>query len=281
MICGCVRNCESYLPLVFNNIIRIHKEVDMIHISEIVIAFDISTDNSLLCLQNLQRELKEKHNLTLTILINDKPLTSSRVKNICNARNSLMSYIKSHSTPPDYFIMMDFDDVCSKPINIDVLVSTLKETHNWDCVSFNNTNYYDFWALSIDKYAFSCWHWSDPHDMIRRMNIHLQNKIDVARRVKYNMITCDSAFNGFGIYKLALFQNSYYSVDINIKYFNLKTIEDLMKTTKQSCKLHLLTNDTEHRHFHLKAKLEYGTKNMIWCDNLFPPYTGEHAAFLR
>ena len=71
--------------------------------------------------------------------------------------------------------MMDFDDVCSKPINIDVLKQGL--LLDKDCVTFNNKNYYDFWALSIDSYQYSAWHFNKPYRYLKLLRLKKKKKI--------------------------------------------------------------------------------------------------------
>ena len=63
-------------------------------------------------------------------------MTPYRTQNICNARNKLLKEIYDYEPTIDKFIMMDFDDVCSKPINLEVLKEGLLIDN--DCVTFNN-----------------------------------------------------------------------------------------------------------------------------------------------
>ena len=114
IIAGCARNCENYIELVFENIKKICAIID---VQQIIVAYDESSDKTLLKLVKQKKELKTK----LKILINKEPLTPYRTQNICNARNKLLKEIYDYEPTIDKFIMMDFDDVCSKPINIDVL----------------------------------------------------------------------------------------------------------------------------------------------------------------
>lgn len=107
----------------------------------------------------------------LEIIINKLPLTSERTQNICNARNFLIKriYEIDKIIPIDYYIMMYFDVVCSKPINCDALINAFKNKDKWNSITFNIQTYYDFWALSFDHYIYSCWHFNEPKSMIKFM----------------------------------------------------------------------------------------------------------------
>jgi hypothetical protein len=62
-------------------------------------------------------------------------MTNIRTQNICNARNKLLNYLNNLDYKIDYFIMMDFDDVSSKKINIEVLSDCLKDNNIWVATS--------------------------------------------------------------------------------------------------------------------------------------------------
>lgn len=277
VICGCTRNCAVNLPAVFENIRKI---TTLVNVIEVVVAYDDSSDATLETLKSMQSWIKTTANVALTILVNDKPLDSSRIQNISNARNSLLDYLSKMEVPPDFFIMMDMDDVCSKEISLSTLEAALLKRNEWDNISFNNARYYDFWALSIDKYTYSCWHWTKPREMIRRMNHHLQRKFELAAKHNYSMITCDSAFNGFGIYKYSIYGSLRYNPNMDMSLFNMKDIADISIKTGNMPISGDSNHDTEHRYFQLKAKKQFGARNMIWCQHLFAPYNGSHAAFL-
>lgn len=270
MICGCVRNCENYLENVFENIKKIQNELNVI---KIVLAYDESNDKTLykLC------QLKKNKDFDIEIIINKDKLTQYRTLNISNARNKLLEYIYDYKINIDYFIMMDFDDVCSKPININVLKESLKIKNKWDCVTFNNKNYYDFWALSLDNYIFSCWHWNKPREIIKYMYKCFKEKMNNAEMY----IECDSAFNGFGIYKTKSFKHCLYNPVINPQLLDLEKIVQVSKKT--NIKPFFIKNklDCEHRNFHLLSKKINNSKIIIFKKNLFPPYEGEHSSFLR
>ena len=139
IIAGCVKNCGKFINNVFSNIEILQKKFADI---KVIVAYDSSDDNTLDALRNLQSKFD------LTILINKGETSSVRTLNIERARNVLLQLIYEKYNHFDYFIMMDFDDVCSKPINIDVLTDGLKDKDSWDALFFNNEGYYDFCSAS-------------------------------------------------------------------------------------------------------------------------------------
>ena len=162
VICGCVKNCEQYLNNVFNNIEKIQ---NLFIKSKIIISFDISNDFT------LKKLIELKQKFDIDIIINKDPITNIRTLNIENARNKILNKIYNEYSDYDYFIMIDMDDVSSKPINIDVLKEILdeKKVNIWDGLFFNNANYYDFWALNFKDFQYSCWHSNNVKKLINLM----------------------------------------------------------------------------------------------------------------
>ena len=262
-ICGCVRNCEKYLSLVFSNIKKITELFDEY---KILIAYDESYDNT----YNILLEYKKQFT-TLEILSSNKPLTRHRTENISNARNTILDYIKKEDNP-EYkeFIMMDFDDINAGKMNIEVLKKYLfNEKYDWGSLSFNRNFYYDIWPLSIDKYIFSCWHWdNNPNiqfsssDIVKRTHDYIIDKIKSITTEE--LLECYSAFNGFAIYKKSSFINCRYEFDINK---NIQIIpKGLLKENKELLKREYYINfieDCEHRFFHLSSVFENKSKIRI------------------
>ena len=269
IISGCVRNCAMHLKNVFENIKKI-QEIDALNVKQIVLAYDESTDNTLFALGELKKEFN------IEILINKTPLTNERTQNICNARNNLLQYVNNLEYDVEYVIVMDFDDVCAKPIYENVLVDALAESALWDCVTFNNERYYDFWALSIGDFQYSCWHWNDPHRVIRLMHKYLQERLNEACANNANYIECDSAFNGFAIYNHKRFKGCVYKSRMDdLTIFNVNKLENMHKD--HGVISNAPSYDCEHRYYHLNAKKNNEAKIFICKNSLFPKYTGSHA----
>ena len=174
--------------------------------------------------------------------------------------------------------MIDMDDVSSKPINIEILEEVLDENKKniWDGLFFNNANYYDLWALNFKDFQYSCWHSSDVKKLINLMNTEFKNEIS-----RNEFMECQSAFGGFGIYKIDKFKNCYYRSLIDLSLFN----EDNMKNIYTKYHIQYIYNsniyDCEHRYFHLNAIKQNHVKLFIYNKNLFPPYIGIHTNILN
>jgi hypothetical protein len=156
--------------------------------------------------------------------------------------------------------MMDMDDVCSGNININVLEKYINNDSSWDSLSFNRRNYFDIWALSLDIYLLSCWHFPGGFDIVNRIKSYVNEKLSKLK--PDDLLECFSAFNGFAIYKKDKFTGCYYDWQIHNNY-DLFSIEDIERNEKALCtkftidkSYHIVVNpitDCEHRYFHMKA----------------------------
>ena len=253
-ICGCIRNSYKYIENVYKNIIKISK---LFNNYKIIIVYDESTDRTL----EMLLKLKEK-NSNIEIIINKNKLSNYKTENISNARNSILNYIKKENNSEfEYFIMMDLDDVCEKDINTDILKKTFLRD-DWDGITFNRSEYYDIWALSIDPFLISCWHMAKEQmnscfyvEIIRKYIVDKLNNLN-----ENELLDCKSSFNGFGLYKKDKFINCNYSNNIfkSLSYLSIdlinKNISKLNEITKIENNLYVnLLEDCEHRSFHFEA----------------------------
>ena len=268
LICGCVKNCEKYLNDVFENIKKIQKLFEK---SKIIMSFDISNDFT------LKKLIELKKKFDIDIIINRDSITSSRTVNIERARNKIINKIYSEYDDYEYFIMIDMDDVSSKPINIEVLEEVLDENKRniWDGLFFNNANYYDLWALNFNDFQYSCWHSSDVKKLINLMNTEFKNEIS-----RNEFMQCQSAFGGFGIYKINKFKNCYYRSLVDLSLFNKENMKNIYSKYHIQYIYNSNIYDCEHRYFHLNAIKQNNVKLFIYNKNLFPPYVGEHTNIL-
>ncbi len=255
-ICGTVKNCEPYLNRIFNNIEIIRS---LFNDYKIIVYYDISNDNTLKILNNYQ-----KKNPKLIIYINKKPLSKFRTFRISKGRNVCLKYIINNKDYYQYFIMMDFDDVNCKNINIEPLRNSLKR-NDWDGLSFNKYFYYDIWALSINPYYLSCAHIGDEAGKI--MLNYITNKLNNIN--KDELLLCASAFNGFSIYRTEKFVNCYYSGALNLKLLPKHVIKNNISLFNNKFNYHKI-DDCEHRHFHLMAINNNQAKIMISPEIIFP-----------
>lgn len=269
LICGCVKNCEKYLDDVFGNIQRIQEIFDK---SKIIISFDISTDFT------LKKLVELKKTFDIDIIINKDQQTNIRTVNIEKARNKIIDKIYNHHDEYDYFIMIDMDDVSTKPIDIEVLKDAINENHIWDGLFFNNQNYYDFWALSFKEFRHSCWHTNSAKKIINIMNNQLQKELG---KQSNKFIECQSAFGGFGIYKTKKFKNCRYKSKIKLPSEADVSMKDVFEKYNVMYKSNRIIYDCEHRYFHFSSIEQNNAKLFIYNKNLFPPYTGEHTNILN
>lgn len=259
-ICGCVKSCEQCIDHVFKNIDEI---IALFEDYKIVIAYDKSNDKTLrkLC------DMKKKYNID--ILINPNPCSQIRVENICNARNQLLQYMRNENTPNfEYFIMMDFDDVCSDPMNISALKSGL-ERDDWDALSFNRKDYYDIWALSAKPYVYSCWHFPNGHDVVKIIKQFIKKELDECPTGE--IYECISAFNGLAVYRTSVFEGVSYEWDIkkNIEIMPEEWITQTARALGKPILRRPCDDDCEHRYFHLKATQLNGARIRISPECLF------------
>ena len=240
-ICGTVKNCEAYLEKVFKNIELIG---NIFNEYKIIIAYDNSNDNSLLYLNNYATNNPEK----IILHINTEPLSHFRVYNITKARNTCLQIIRENFSNYEYFIMIDCDNVCAKPINLEYLLYYLTINTDWDALTFNKKPYYDLWALSKYPYSFSCMHFANWQSWGTFIEKNIENT------PPKTLIPCLSAFNGFAIYRTNKFINCYYDgkprLDLLPKHL-LSANEKIAGPIYLQGKAGLV--DCEHRSFHLMA----------------------------
>lgn len=270
-ICGTARNCEPYLDAVFGNI---QKLADLFQDFRIIIAFDNSSDKTLLKLIQYKQIYGDK----MDIFINKNPLSKHRTQNICNARNTYLSHMNhlNHKCNGEhaakYFIALDLDDVCASEMDLEVFKRAMEREDKWDSVSFNRTGYYDIWALSIDEYVYSCWGWLSPWEVVEHTKQYIIDKLD--KIPADDFAECMSAFNGFAIYKTAVFLNCNYDWRMPKQYMKLEELkrqQRILWEVGSVSPLEIQTDepDCEHRAFHMQAIHKYGARIRISPEKLF------------
>jgi hypothetical protein len=263
-ICATVKNCGQYIDDVFKNIKQIIKLFDEYYI---IIYYDDSHDNTYELLNKYKKiyKIKIHHNKTYK--------SPYRTHRLAYGRNYCLKKINNYLSHYKYFIMMDFDDVCTPEINLDVLKKNIINDKRWDALSFNRKNYYDLWALSIRPYIFSFVHFKNPDIIINNMGIYI-NKL-LSSLDKNDLLPCFSAFNGFSIYKTKIFKDCVYDGKIRL---DLIPNEYLMETKEENnseitfnkkCWLSSENEDCEHRSFHFHAINKKNARIFISPEFLF------------
>lgn len=258
LILGCVKNCEKYLDDVFQNIDILNKYFNNI---KVYLFYDNSEDDTLKKLKNIKIN-KEYY---INIYENKKYVSGIRTVRLAYARNFLLRKVyKSENKDYEYFIIMDMDDVMSKKINIKTIKFAFKNLDKWDSISFLDQNYYDIWALRIDNFLISCWNFNKGRKVINYIREYIKNKKEL-------YIVCNSAFNGFAIYKKDKFKNCFYTSKKDFSKLSQKE-EQSIKYIENICDVKLketLHYDCEHYFFHENAILKNNAKIIILNKSLF------------
>lgn len=249
-ICFCVRNCGAYLPDIFNNIERVRTlNVNVFSI----FVYDNCTDNS----EQLLKEYYEK-NKEYTVLRHIENYSEHRTVRIAKARNTCLDIVYHELNNISFHIMADCDDIGAPPWNIDIINKYLHHTDNddWDCISFNRTDYYDIWALLFDDIKHHCWGFGQQSPLVvHAMREMIMNKLSTCTT---NSIEVLSAFNGFCIYNTERFKGFYYD-GFYSNFKHLITDTELYYTVKafQRFNLHVDLYETieccEHLFYHVSA----------------------------
>ena len=265
-ICGPVKNCGPYLKKVFENIEKIGS---LFENYKIIIYYDKSDDNTLDILKEYQNK-----NSKLLFYINKNSVSKFRTHRIAVARNFCLKYIRNNLNIFPYFIMMDFDDVNCKDINIEPLRRCLKR-EDWDGLSFNSSpSYYDIWGLSIYPYCFSYNHFNDNYNYHEIIKSYITEKLNNLK--PWQLLKCISSFNGFSIYKTNKFLKTYYDGRVRTDLFS----KELLTAHSVAQKSRTLVyrdyghikgkfEDCEHRAFHQMARLNSNARIMISPEKLF------------
>jgi hypothetical protein len=263
--CLCVRNCEKFLPKIFDNLNRLSKEFTNFYV---IFVYDNCTDNS----GKLLQEYKERSDFKIIIkhIINESPHRTFR---IAKARNTYVSILYNELPDIDVHFVIDSDDRNIKPWNMTIIKQYLTQ-NNWDALSFNRTDYYDIWALLYENIKHHCWGYeSQSQKVVDYMRNDITKKL--SNLDDHTLFTCLSAFNGFGIYKTPLFKNIAYDGE----YKNIKTFisdKDINDSVEHLKKHNILDSDTasstfagfgeehcEHLFYHLSAIKEKNARIRI------------------
>lgn len=254
-IVGCARNCARYITPVFENIRQISS---LFRDTRVIISYDISQDNTLDILR-----AEEARTPNMEILTHTNPLSSIRTERIANARNRLIQRMKAlYRKGWDYFIVLDLDDVCSTPINVENIRKYLGRT-DWDALSWNREEYYDIWALSYSPYVVSCWNWGEHSCNIvdfMRQDIQLR----LGKCGEDELFVCHSAFNGIALYRTVKFLDcEYVWKTMSFEHLPRDDLVTSIKTFHIYPKYTNVYDDCEHREFHRQAVVKNGAKIRI------------------
>ena len=248
---GCARDCATFLPDTINNIRSYSK---LFKESHTVIVENGSKDKTK---EILNQNLNENDLFLFREDLTKLPVRGQRLE---AARNLIVETIKENEKLKncDLFIMMDLDDMGTYQINDqDILKAvTFLFSDNKNGAVFANQlgTYYDIWTLRDQKYCKTDF-WVDVMKfLIKNKNssdqISREVLIEAKKRIldkkifsfdpSMSPILVESAFGGFGIYKMKNVLNN-----VN-KYKGTQSIEVISKDEK---KIKLKYQKCEHVNF--------------------------------
>lgn len=244
--CMTVRDCAPYLCQVLYNIERLRPLFKEFHL---IVAYDHCMDGS----ETMLKIYRWISSYPVHLLPSNEKSVHRTVR-IANARNRCLEKLETLSVP--FHFMVDADDVNCSAWNISLIQGYL-ERKDWDAISFNRPGYYDIWALMYSPFKHHCWGFSPySREVVEYM------KKDVIERLEKceEWIPCDSAFNGFAIYRTPLFRGIRY----NGEYKQLRSLiseQDRQRTLDALMPMGLpleidetFVQSCEHLYYHLLAK---------------------------
>ena len=149
--------------------------------------------------------------------------------------------------------MIDADDVNVVPWKLELIKGYLKRD-DWDVLTFNRNDYYDIWALMYPPFQHHCFGFFDKSiKVIRYIQNDVRNRLGSCKE----WIECQSAFNGFAMYKTPLFtgirydgeyKNQHALIPEEARQGTLHALATLdVKLNEENCE------SCEHLYYHLMA----------------------------
>ena len=203
---GCVRNCERWLPKVLTNI---EKYSSYFLESHFIFIENDSIDNTK---EVLKKWYKNKNSSSLSMDgLKEIPRRGLRLE---AARNTYLKIIKESNNLKkfDYLIIMDFDDASIFEIEKKNILRSIEFLNSDKSIAgvFANQRgiYYDMWTLR-HKTICSVDVWEEVLDytMENKVSDEIAYENTLKKRKFYlnendSPLEVDSAFGGFGIYKM-------------------------------------------------------------------------------
>ena len=241
--CMTVRDCAPYLPKVFENI---HRLRTLFPSFVLIVAYDHCVDDS----ENLLRNYQSQSRFPVYLLPGDTT-SPHRTVRIAQARNRCLEKLEELGI--SFHFMIDADDVNVNPWNL-TLISNYLAMPGWDVMTFNRPDYYDIWALMYPPFQHHCWgFYHHSGEVVAYMRKDITQQLE-----QHELFPCQSAFNGFAIYRNSIFKGIRYSGEYKeLKRLipdsarqhtleSLSSIKDIQldEDSIQSC---------EHLYYHLSA----------------------------
>lgn len=234
---GCARNNGAHL----DKSLTLMEEMRQLFSPESIICIieNDSTDNTVEKLQQFEQTHNNVYIYKFNGLAQKVP---KRTVRLAFCRNFIVNIIQSKYADFDYFINIDLDNIlCNDTIN--GLKRCFEIEQPWDALFANSLPvYYDIWALRSKQLGitYDCWD-RIHHDAQKGIPYYISKVPHVKAFQKTinpedNLIEVQSAFGGFGIYKVAAIRDCKYVGEIAQCEFNETTA-----CNAECC---------EHVHFH-------------------------------
>ena len=179
------RNVERYLEKIFYNIEQLKI---LFNVAKIIFVESRSGDRTLEILQKSPYEV---------IHLDQKQ--ESRTERLAEARNVILDQAVG-----DFLFMIDADDINENPWDLDGIRSCFYH-QDWDVMTANSIKkYYDIWALRSKECPYDCW---AEYERTKDRYNSVDKFIKLIPRGG-PLIEVDSAFGGFGIYRLSAVRSS-------------------------------------------------------------------------
>jgi hypothetical protein len=227
LLVGTVSNVGKYLKSDLNTI---KKAINKIGTLEIYLVESDSSDGTIDLLNELQ---KSDSNFNFKSFGNLRSKLDDRIDRIRFCRNAYVEFIRDNNSVKkwDYVFVADLDGMNSA-LNSKKILGAISKHHLWDaCFSNQSLGYYDLYALrasgwvesdcfselrdmqrdnkyvgkfsnSFLNFLTAFWHF----DSLRKKVIYSKMK-----RLRGNLVSVNSAFGGFAIYKTEIFCNFDYT----------------------------------------------------------------------
>jgi len=198
VLCGCAKNIEKYIYKSLDKLKEIQK---LFKESYIIIYENNSTDNTLKILKDFEM------NNDNVLIITENKYNHYRTIRLARGRNILLKHI--FKINPDYFLMLDLDDVVLNINIIEKLKYCFESKIDWSVLSIYSKNYYDHWALRT---------YEDSNNMFEKNIIGIRKYSDVST-INHQLINkmnnneylkVISSFNGVCLYKTQYCKNCCY-----------------------------------------------------------------------
>ncbi len=192
-----VRDCAPFLPKVLKNVTRLRS---LFQDFVLIVAYDHCQDESESILRRYQR-----YSTFPVYLLQGDTTSPHRTVRIADARNRCLEKVEELDMV--FHFMVDADNVNCEPWNLTLLKYYVSNTE-WDALSFNRPGYYDIWALMYPPFQHHCWgFYNNSREVVEFMRKDIVKQLETCD----HFFPCQSAFNGFAMYRTSVFKHKRYS----------------------------------------------------------------------